>query len=266
MTSLPVSIPKPTSTITIPSKLGPLLTLVYSDLSVFTDKLAFYKAYIKEYTQAAFNDTQTPDEFHTEHMFHSEIIWFVAVPECKTEQVALAQGKFIAHSSFSPMEYNGVEVLYHNGCIVDPKYEGNGIFSAITKQGMVSYGGDYYTCRTQNPAVIRGLQRSFGEENVYTDILWRDTDKATQQDFQKQLDLVRGMGKMVSQYLNMDKCYDKNTMIAKSVYGKTLFHSLARKQYDGEVGERVDKYLDRAEGDCLLIFAAIQEDENDKEQ
>lgn len=249
-------IPEPSTAFYIETGLGPLLTLKFSDSSSFPNKLEFYKKYMRNYINEAFSDEETSDEFHCNHAFNSQWIYFVFDPDTKTlEDVHNGNVKVVSHAAFSLKTYKETSMLYHHVCIVDPQYEGKGIFSKLTGVAMDEVKAEYYCCRTQNPAVVRGLQRTFGVDNVFTEILWKDTERES--EVREELEKVKGMATMLSEYLKMEDSYEKDLMIGRGIYLKRLFKMLSKKEYEGFVGERFNQYLDRENGDCLFVFAKL---------
>uniref|UniRef100_A0A6U7TJL9 N-acetyltransferase domain-containing protein n=1 Tax=Eutreptiella gymnastica TaxID=73025 RepID=A0A6U7TJL9_9EUGL len=179
-------------------------------------------------------DTVTPasSESHFHHMFAGDVL-LLAVCEDTGHQVSHALFNYYLLPNAASAD---TTVTYLNGVAVLPRWQGQGLFSALLHTILCHRRTLYLACRTQNPRIVAGLQKV---GTVYPLV------HPSQEVMKIAAELAAQLGHTPS------NGYDPDSMVAKKWYPHFIINSTPWPD-NSDCGKRMSQLLDQKAGDCLI--------------
>lgn len=133
------------------------------------------------------------------------------------------------------------EIIYFSGVVIAPLYQGKGIASDIMRLVTEEAKVKWVAARTQNPAMRESLRKAF---KVISPKL----------SGEKPPENHRSQGEKIALMLKMSN-YDKDAMIGRGTYGKSLYGKDEYPKLDDMVLNSAFRRMVRAEeGDSMIII------------
>lgn len=164
------------------------------------------------------------------HVFEPDILYLIH-----------AENEYIGFATFEHYKQDNKNVLFLEGIVLDPKYQGCGLFSRVVEKELDEFDADILAMRTQNPAVYRAT------ENL----------KQTKQIFPNEQGIPENIKKLAEGLADMKyKLTLDDKFVMRNVYGCSLNGTRPECNSNSFFDEHLK--IDYNKGDCVLIVSKVK--------
>ncbi len=164
------------------------------------------------------------------HAFEPDVLYLI-----------YAENNYAGFATFEHYKQDDKNVLFLEGIVLDPKYQGCGLFSRVVEKELAEFDADILAMRTQNPAVYRATQNL----------------RQTKQIFPNENDVPENVKHFAEDLADMKyKLTLDDNFVMRNVYGC----SLNGTRPECSSNYFFDKHLkiDYDKGDCVLIISEVK--------